>query len=313
MTLNQLSSGQKAIIVKVKGRGAFLKRLSEMGFVRGHVIEPLITAPLRDPVIYKILDSEVSLRKADAALVEVIPINEADKDKDYTFGYQGMMANDEELADQKLDKKELGTTIDVVLVGNPNSGKTSLFNAISGAQEKVGNYSGITVDAKKIVVKYKGYKLNLIDLPGTYSISAYSPEERYVRDYIFDTVPDVVINVVDGSNLNRNLFLTTQLIDIDIKMVMALNFYDELKERGDRFDYELFGGMVGIPMIPTVAPKKQGIEQLFDTIIQVYNGQNTVVRHVHINYGDVIERCLNKLSKRIKASKSYSEKVAARY
>src|SRR5574344_681069 len=312
MTLNQLSSGQRAIIVKVKGRGAFLKRLSEMGFVRGHVIEPLITAPLRDPVIYKILDSEVSLRKADAALVEVIPINEADKDKDYSFGYSGV-TDDETQEQSKTIKKELGTSIDIVLVGNPNSGKTSLFNAISGAQEKVGNYSGITVDAKKIVMKYKGYKLNLIDLPGTYSISAYSPEERYVRDYIFDKVPDVVINVVDASNLNRNLFLTTQLIDIDIKMVMALNFYDELKERGDRFDYELFGGMVGIPMIPTVAPKKQGIEQLFDTIIQVYNGQNTVVRHVHINYGDVIERCLNKLSKRIKASKSYSEKVAARY
>jgi ferrous iron transporter FeoB len=312
MTLNQLSSGQRAIIVKVKGRGAFLKRLSEMGFVRGHIIEPLITAPLKDPIIYKILDSEVSLRNADAALIQVIPINEADKDKDYSFGYSGVMDNEDDEQSKSI-KKELGTSIDIVLVGNPNSGKTSLFNAISGAQEKVGNYSGITVDAKKIVIKYKDYTLNLIDLPGTYSISAYSPEERYVRDYIFNKIPDVVINVVDGSNLNRNLFLTTQLIDMDIKVVMALNFYDELQERGDRFDYSLFAGMVGIPIIPTIAPKKKGIEQLFDTIIQVYNGSCATVRHVHINYGETIERCLGKLSKRIKESKSYSEKVAARY
>lgn len=309
MTLNELKTGERCIIVKVKGRGTFLKRLSEMGFIRGHTVERKIAAPLKDPIVYQILDSEVSLRQADAALIEVIPIEQAQKDKDYSFGYNGVVADETHY----LNNKEIGTEIDIVLVGNPNSGKTSLFNAISGYKERVGNYTGITVDAKKAEVKYKGYKLNIIDLPGTYSISAYSEEERYVRRYIFDTIPDIVINVVDGSNLGRNLFLTTQLIDMDVKMVMALNMFDELKHKGDRFDYKLFGGMIGVPIVPTVASKKEGIEELFDTIIDVYNGTNKIMRHVHINYGETIERCIDRLSTRIKESKSYSEKVAARY
>lgn len=309
MTLNELKTGEKCIIVKVKGRGSFLKRLNEMGFVRGHIIERKLAAPLKDPIVYQVLDSEVSLRQADASLIEVIPLSQAQKDKDYSFGYNGVIEDE----DKYLNNKELGKEIDIVLVGNPNSGKTSLFNAISGYKEKVGNYSGITVDAKKAQVNYKGYKLNIIDLPGTYSISAYSEEEKYVRQYIFDNVPDIVINVVDGSNLGRNLFLTTQLIDMDIKMVLALNFFDELQHKGDRFDYNLLGGMIGVPIIPTVASKKEGIENLFDTLIDVYNGTNKVMRHVHINYGETIERCINRLSIRIKESKSYIEKVAARY
>ena len=219
MTLNELKNGEKAVIIKIKGRGLFLKRITEMGFVKGHIVEAIKAAPFNDPVQYKILSSEISIRRSDADLIEVIPLDESDL-KDYSFGFSGISDN------KSIEKKIISgkdKIIDIVLVGNPNSGKTSLFNAISGLKEKVGNYSGVTIDAKMIIVKYNGYKLNIIDLPGTYSISAYTNEESYVRKYLFDNNPDIVINVVDASNLERNLFLTTQLIDMDIKMVLALN------------------------------------------------------------------------------------------
>ncbi|HHT03806.1 MAG TPA: ferrous iron transport protein B [Bacteroidales bacterium] len=309
MTLNELKNGEKAVIIKIKGRGLFLKRITEMGFVKGHIVEAIKAAPFNDPVQYKILSSEISIRRSDADLIEVIPLDESDL-KDYSFGFSGISDN------KSIEKKIISgkdKIIDIVLVGNPNSGKTSLFNAISGLKEKVGNYSGVTIDAKMIIVKYNGYKLNIIDLPGTYSISAYTNEESYVRKYLFDNNPDIVINVVDASNLERNLFLTTQLIDMDIKMVLALNMYDELEEKKDEFDYNLFASMIGSAVVPTKANKKIGITELLDAAIEGYEGTNPISRHVHINYGDIIERSLAVLTAKIKESKNYSEKVAARY
>ncbi len=309
MTLNELKNGEKAVIIKIKGRGLFLKRITEMGFVKGHIVEAIKAAPFNDPVQYKILSSEISIRRSDADLIEVIPLDESDL-KDYSFGFSGISDN------KSIEKKIISgkdKIIDIVLVGNPNSGKTSLFNAISGLKEKVGNYSGVTIDAKMIIVKYNGYKLNIIDLPGTYSISAYTNEESYVRKYLFDNNPDIVINVVDASNLERNLFLTTQLIDMDIKMVLALNMYDELEEKKDEFDYNLFASMIGSAVVPTKANKKIGITELLDAAIEGYEGTNPISRHVHINYGGIIERSLAVLTAKIKESKNYSEKVAARY
>ncbi len=309
MTLNELKNGEKAVIIKIKGRGLFLKRITEMGFVKGHIVEAIKAAPFNDPVQYKILSSEISIRRSDADLIEVIPLDESDL-KDYSFGFSGISDN------KSIEKKIISgkdKIIDIVLVGNPNSGKTSLFNAISGLKEKVGNYSGVTIDAKKIIVKYNGYKLNIIDLPGTYSISAYTNEESYVRKYLFDNNPDIVINVVDASNLERNLFLTTQLIDMDIKMVLALNMYDELEEKKDEFDYNLFASMIGSAVVPTKANKKIGITELLDAAIEGYEGTNPISRHVHINYGGIIEKSLAVLTAKIKESKNYSEKVAARY
>lgn len=309
MTLNELKNGEKAVIIKIKGRGLFLKRITEMGFVKGHIVEAIKAAPFNDPVQYKILSSEISIRRSDAELIEVIPLDGSNL-KDYSFGFSGISDN------KSIEKKIISgkdKIIDIVLVGNPNSGKTSLFNAISGLKEKVGNYSGVTVDAKKIIVKYNGYKLNIIDLPGTYSISAYTNEESYVRKYLFDNNPDIVINVVDASNLERNLFLTTQLIDMDIKMVVALNMYDELEQKKDEFDYQLFSRMIGSAVVPTQANKKIGITELLDAAIEGYEGTNPISRHVHINYGGIIERSLAVLTTKIKESKNYSEKVAARY
>ena len=135
-------------------------------------------------------------------------------------------------------------TINVALVGNPNSGKTSLFNLASGAHEHVGNYSGVTVDAKEGYFDFEGYHFRIVDLPGTYSLSAYTPEEIYVRRHIIDETPDVIINVVDSSNLERNLYLTTQLIDMNVRMVVALNIYDELEASGNTLDYHLLSKVV---------------------------------------------------------------------
>ncbi|MDR0971259.1 MAG: ferrous iron transport protein B [Bacteroidales bacterium] len=309
MTLNDLKNGEKGIIIKIRGRGEFLKRITEMGFIKGHVVEAIKAAPFNDPVQYKILSSELSIRRSDAALIDIIPYNKEDSN-DYSFGYEGVI-------DTKKEDKPLleakGKVVDIVLIGNPNSGKTSLFNAISGSKEKVGNYSGVTVDVKKTVVKYKDYKLNIIDLPGTYSISAYTSEESFVRKYLFENNCDIVINVIDASNLERNLFLTTQLIDMDVKMVIALNMYDELQGKNDSFDYTLFGSMIGTPIVPTQANKKKNIDNLLKEAIQVYEGRSNIYRHIHINYGEVIERALERLSEKIAKSKNYSEKFAARY
>lgn len=186
-------------------------------------------------------------------------------------------------------------TIGVALVGNPNSGKTSLFNAISGGHEHVGNYSGVTVGAKSGHRYYRGYRFEVTDLPGTYALSAYTPEERYVRSHIAEKTPDVIINSVVASNLERNLYLTTELIDINPRMVVALNMYDELDSRGSELDYDNLGRMLGVPMVPVEARNGKGIEALLDTVIAVYENQDERVRHIHINMGPVIEEGLRRL------------------
>ncbi|MBO5729506.1 MAG: fused ferrous iron transport protein A/B, partial [Paludibacteraceae bacterium] len=293
MKLSDIEIGGRAVIVKVAGHGGFRRRIVEMGFIKGKVVEVLNRAPLGDPIEYSVMGYNVSLRLSEAEKIEVITVEEAERivreqstdnrlqstdstpsrfaDSPYKQGEScGQFAIlEEEIRQVALDRRK---EIQVALVGNPNAGKTSLFNVISGAHEKVGNYSGVTVDAKETEFEYKGYRIRLVDLPGTYSLSAYSPEERYVRNQIVKERPDVIVNVVDAGNLERNLFLTTQLIDMNVRMVIALNMYDELEAKGDRFDYESLSAMIGVPMIPTVSPKMRGINELFDTVIKVYEG-----------------------------------------
>ena len=250
MKLSQLKTGESGIVVKVHGHGAFRKRVIEMGFVKGHRVEVLLHAPLRDPIKYRILGYDVSLRASEAALIDVVKADDGQPavhsdaethlidDGDVTYGTAQSRYHHE------------SHIISVALIGNPNCGKTSLFNIASGAKEHVGNYSGVTVDAKDGYFKYKDYRFNIVDLPGTYSLTCYSPEELYVRKYLRENTPDVIINVVDASNLQRNLFLTTELIDMDTSMVIALNMYDEVRSRGDVLDYDNLGRMIGVPMVP---------------------------------------------------------------
>ncbi len=303
------------MIVKILGHGAFRKRLIEMGFVKGHVVKALLHAPLRDPIKYSILGYEVSLRRAEAHLVEILPVEEEASYDPAPTSSEGKTHSDE--ATPSLSARETYDerrhTINVALVGNPNCGKTSLFNVASGAREHVGNYSGVTVDAKLGSFKYKGYNINLIDLPGTYSLASYSPEELYVRRYLKDETPDVIINVVVASNLERNLYLTTELIDMDRSMVIALNMYDELQRIGDKLDYKLLGEMIGVPIVPTVCRTGEGVNQLFDTVIKVYEGQHEAVRHIHVHLGDDIERQLRRLIDKLKADGYLEPRFSPRY
>ena len=285
MRLSDLQTGQTAIVLKVLGYGGFRRRVMEMGFVRGKRVEVILNAPLRDPIKYKIMGYEVSLRRSEAQMVEVITEAEA-QDMINQLVDRHVMSEEEQIEQVISTHRRV---INVALVGNPNSGKTSLFNALSGSHEHVGNYSGVTVDAKSGTFRYKGYRFNITDLPGTYALSAYSPEEIYVRRHLVEHTPDVVINAVVASNLERNLYLTTELIDINPNMVVALNMYDELERRGDQLDYEQLGAMLGVPMVPVVARESRGLDKLLDTVIDVYENRDSRVRHIHINHGAVIE------------------------
>ena len=308
MRLSELKTGQSAVIVKILGHGAFRKRVIEMGFVRGKTITVLLSAPLRDPIKYKIMGYEVSLRRSEAHLVEVIPVEDAINIADYTHIN---VSQDTDHVAHEYDGES--HTINVALIGNPNCGKTSLFNIAAGTHAHVGNYSGVTVDALKGKFEYGGYKFNIVDLPGTYSLSAYSPEELYVRRYLKDETPDVIINVIDASNLERNLYLTTELIDMDRSLVIALNMYDELKRTGDKLDYKMLGEMIGVPIVPTVSRSGEGLENLFKTIIAVFEGREETVRHVHVNLGADIESGVRVVKDAIKKDFNVEQHFSPRY
>ena len=308
MRLSELKPGESGIIVKILGHGAFRKRVIEMGFVKGRKITSLMSAPLKDPVKYTLMGYEVSLRLSEAHLVEIVPIAEADKVED--VAHLNVLA---ETIDLSADYRGVSHTINVVLIGNPNCGKTSLFNVAASAHEHVGNYSGVTVDAKSGYFEHGGYKFNIVDLPGTYSLSAYSPEELYVRRYLKDQIPDVIINVVDASNLERNLYLTTELIDMDRSMVIALNMYDELSRTGSKLDYAMLGNMIGVPIVPTISTSGAGIERLFEKVIEVYEGQNATVRHIHVNLGSDIEESVTLIKNEIKKDPHIGQHFSPRY
>lgn len=312
MKLSELKPGQTGVITKIHGHGAFRKRLIEMGFVGGHSVRVLLDAPLRDPVKYTIMGYEVSLRRAEAALVEVVAVSD---EQAADMGEAALREPGPDMAHRQAIEKahHQRKIINIALIGNPNCGKTSLFNIASGAKEHVGNYSGVTVDAKDGHFEYGGYRFNIVDLPGTYSLSCYSPEEVYVRRYLSESTPDIIVNVVDSSNLERNLFLTTELIDMDCSMVIALNMYDELRASGSTLDYASLGAMIGVPMCPVVARTGEGIRDLFDTIIAVYNRTNDVVRHVHVNLGPDVEGAVRQLVDLLKATPALQRHFSPRY
>ena len=346
MRLSELKTGEKGVIVKVLGHGGFRKRIVEMGFVKGKNVEVLLNAPLRDPVKYRIMGYEISLRHQEAEMIEVISQEEA---RQMNNPFHGSIAEDIELTDEKMAEIAKGKrrTINVALVGNPNCGKTSLFNIASGLHEHVGNYSGVTVDAKEGFFDFQGYHFRIIDLPGTYSLSTYTPEEIYVRKHIIEETPDIIVNVVDASNLERNLYLTTQLIDMNVKMVIALNMYDELEHNGNQLDHKKLGELIGIPMVPTVGRTGQGLDKLFHVIIESYEGSDYVTknikkqvrnevmddmkewhkgvesdshqedhlffRHIHVNHGPVLEKSIEAIKKEITRNEGIRHKYSTRF
>lgn len=319
MKLSDLNTGEQGVIVKVNGHGSFRKRLIEMGFIAGKKVTVVLNAPLKDPIEYEILGYKLSLRRSEAEQIEVIGESEAKEvmKKDNSFDTIYADDSDEEWSLNNMMKKlaeERKHVIRVALVGNPNCGKTSLFNIASGSHEHVGNYSGVTVDAKEGRFEYKGYKFVLVDLPGTYSLSAYSPEELYVRKNLIGNVPDVVINVVDASNIERNLYLTAQVIDMNLRVVMALNMYDELKDKGDELDIKQLGYLLGMPVCPTVSRDGTGIPELFDTVIKIYTQSDPkLARHIHINHGSELEKSIDRIKLLLQKNQSLRDKYSTRY
>jgi ferrous iron transport protein B len=306
-TLYDLKEGEEGIILKIKGRGQFRQRLSEMGFVVGKKVSVIKKAPLRDPIEYMIMGYHISLRNSEAQLIEVF---RGGKSEEFNSNSGVLISEDENSSWLEKIKH-----IQIALVGNPNSGKTTLFNFASGSKEKVGNYAGVTVDSKEASYRQGGYTFSIVDLPGTYSIKSYSPEEIYLRNYIFDNKPDIVVNITDASNLERNLYLTTQLIDMGVQIVIALNMYDELEKKGDLLDYLSLGKLLGVPIVPTVSSKGKGIKNLFDKIIEVYENREPVVRHIHINYGTEIEDSISVIQEKIKIEENrpFTNIISARY
>ena len=318
MKLSDLKTGEQAVIVHVDGHGSFRKRLIEMGFIQDKTVRVVLNAPLRDPIEYEIIGYKVSLRREEAAQIEVAGEEEAREALVTDEHLQGLPEDMDEA--ERLQKamehlaEERNRVIRVALVGNPNCGKTSLFNIASGSHEHVGNYSGVTVDAKEGRFTFKGYQIVLVDLPGTYSLSAYSPEELYVRKNLIEALPDVVVNVVDASNIERNLYLTTQLIDMNLRTVMALNMYDELRNKGDKLDLEQLSKLLGVPVCPTVSRDGEGIPALFDTVIKVYEGGGpALARHIHINHGTEIERSITRLRDIIWKDEDIRARYSTRY
>lgn len=353
MRLSELRTGEKGVIVKVLGHGGFRKRIVEMGFIKGKTVEVILNAPLKDPIKYRLLSYEISLRRQEADMIEVVSEQEA---RTMQNPYHGSITEDVPVSESELVAlaKDKRRTINVALVGNPNCGKTSLFNIASGAHEHVGNYSGVTVDAKEGFFDFQGYHFRIVDLPGTYSLSAYTPEELYVRKHIIEETPDVIINVADSSNLERNFYLTTQLIDMNVRMVIALNMYDELESSGNKLDYIKLSQLIGVPMIPTVCRRGEGIDQLFHVIIGIYEGGDFLsqkgeirseiledlrdwhktyvpdhefgshkeeedarprgyMRHIHINHGPELERSIEEVKKAISQNEDIRHKYSTRF
>ena len=304
LKLSDMPTGGECVVVKVHGHGSFRNRIVEMGFVRGVRVKVVKNAPLHDPIEYELMNTHISLRRSESELIEVVGYAVESE-----AGFNGTFT-EEEFAKQVAEKSK---TINIALVGNPNCGKTSFFNRATGLREKVGNYSGVTVDAKKGVFHHKGYSINLVDLPGTYSITEYTPEEIYVREYVTGTHPDMVLNVVDATNLERNLFLTTQLIDMNIRVIMALNMFDELTRGGDTLDYDQLGRLLGIPIIPTTASKGIGVEEVLDKIIEVFEDRAEESRHVHINYGQDIEAAITRIKETVLPNREATDAYTPRY
>ncbi|MCK4512842.1 50S ribosome-binding GTPase, partial [bacterium] len=193
-------------------------------------------------------------------------------------------------------------TLRIALAGNPNCGKTTIFNAMTGARQKVGNYPGVTVEKKTGHFERNGYSIELIDLPGTYSLTAYSVEERAARSFIINEHPDVVIHVIDSGNLARNLYLSVQLMELGVDLVLDLNMWDEFESTGTELDIEKLRTLTGAPIVTTVGHRGSGVDELVDAAIALHENREEHHRHVPVSYGSHVDDVLVKLTDLLEAN-----------
>ncbi|WP_019849241.1 FeoB small GTPase domain-containing protein [Desulfitobacterium sp. PCE1] len=277
MKLNELGTGQSASIVSVGGKGALRQHFLDMGVIPGAIVTMVKLAPLGDPMEVRIHGYELTLRLADAEKIEILPVDEVEQLSERTkkreqvkhpgLGETGIFhtkADGNPLPDSEL--------LTFALAGNQNSGKTTLFNQLTGSNQRVGNFPGVTVDRKDGVIR--GHSNTLVtDLPGIYSMSPYSNEELVTRQFLLQDKPKGIINIVDATNIERNLYLTMQLMELNIPMVLALNMMDEVRKNGGSIHINEMENRLGIPVVPIAASKNEGIQELVDHAIHVAKNQ----------------------------------------
>ena len=282
MNLHDLEEGKRGIITRVRGRGAFRRRVMEMGFVYGEEVCALRKAPFSGPMEFEVKGTKVLLRKSEAALIEITTAGDAARQQGRVYAQW--------LEQESVAHTGEGTHITVALVGNTTSGKTTLFNLMTTSKEKVGNYSGVTqVPIRKDVI-FGDHRITWIDLPGVYSLTGDTNAGRTVRDCLLHDMPDVIVNVADVNNLERNLYLTTDLIDTDSRVIMVLSKTESFEKSGSQLDTEMLTRLMGIPVTDPGGESKQAIARLNERIVMAFLDRDKDIRHIHINYGEQLEQ-----------------------
>ena len=310
-TLQDLKPGQSGMIVSVGGhQPAVKRRLVDMGLTPGTVVTVRKIAPLGDPIEVNLRSYELSLRKEDAACIELTEKPAEIRRKSKKTEYPGGELTPDELRQMELDHEhELEEhphlpdpnehdqrTMKIALAGNPNCGKTTLFNALTGSNQYVGNWPGVTVEKKEGTATLDGRGITIVDLPGIYSLSPYSMEEIVARTVLIDEKPDAIINILDATNLERNLYLTTQLLELEIPMVLALNFMDEARKAGDEIDAQRLSRELGMPVVPIVARTGENVEQLLrEAHIQMHRGYALEPDDLYDNFTHAIHHRIGEL------------------
>ncbi|MBR6352932.1 MAG: ferrous iron transport protein B [Oscillospiraceae bacterium] len=300
MKLNELRPGQSARVRAVGGEGALRQHFLDMGVLPGAVLTLVQLAPMGDPMELRIHNYELTMRLADAGRIDIEPIPTpaappAPSGEKERLEHPGLGEEGRFHPKGSGDPLPEGTTLSFALVGNQNSGKTTLFNQLTGSNQHVGNFPGVTVDRKDGVIR--GYPDTLVtDLPGIYSMSPYSSEELVSRNFVLGEKPNAIINIVDVTNLDRNLYLTMQLLEMDLPMVVALNMMDELTGNGGTVDVNAMEAMLGVPVVPISAARNEGVDELIHHAVHVAKYQERPVRQDFCDSGDhggAVHRCLH--------------------
>lgn len=300
MTLNDLKTGQSAVVQSVGGEGALRQHFLDMGVIPGAQVTLVKFAPMGDPMELRIHGYELTLRLADAQKIEINPISHKEEHTSQNTPrvktvHPGLGEGGKYHVKADEDPVPKGETLTFALVGNQNCGKTTLFNQLTGANQHVGNFPGVTVDRKDGIIK--GHSNTLVtDLPGIYSMSPYSSEELVTRQFVLDEKPKGIINIIDAGNIERNMYLTMQLMELDVPMVLALNMMDEVRENGGSIRINELEGMLGIPVVPISAAKNEGVDELIDHAIHIAQYQERPGRVDFCDendHGGAVHRCLH--------------------